>query len=236
MIYSGNNKIIDIYKGTTKINKIFKGDTLIYQRKLYDSKIEYLESTGTQWIDTGIVSQNNLVYDFYLQESFVNNQKCFFGFKEKDQDGFDNWYSLGMNDANWGNNADGSYWVYVDFAGTEQRCTLSYPRRNGVYHFDFTDNNAYFSNNGTIYWRKYLSGTYYGTCHVFIFWYDGSFNYQDRKGVGRIYYFQVRKNGQLLFDGIPVRVGSVGYMYDRVSGKLFGNAGTGNFILGQDIN
>jgi hypothetical protein len=36
-------------------------------------------------------------------------------------------------------------------------------------------------------------------------------------------------------DLIPVRVGDVGYMYDRVSGQLFGNAGTGEFVLGADI-
>ena len=38
----------------------------------------------------------------------------------------------------------------------------------------------------------------------------------------------------LLLDLIPVRKGQVGYMYDRVSGQLFGNAGTGDFILGAD--
>lgn len=35
---------------------------------------------------------------------------------------------------------------------------------------------------------------------------------------------------------IPVRVGQVGYLYDKISGELFGNAGTGNFILGNDKN
>ena len=39
----------------------------------------------------------------------------------------------------------------------------------------------------------------------------------------------------LVRDYIPVRVGQVGYMYDKVSGQLFGNSGTGNFILGNDI-
>lgn len=34
---------------------------------------------------------------------------------------------------------------------------------------------------------------------------------------------------------IPVRVGNVGYMYDRVSRKLFGNAGTGAFVIGPDV-
>lgn len=34
------------------------------------------------------------------------------------------------------------------------------------------------------------------------------------------------KNGVLLSDYIPVRKGSAGYMYDRVSGQLFGNVNT----------
>ena len=42
----------------------------------------------------------------------------------------------------------------------------------------------------------------------------------------------------LVRDFIPVRVGSgssaVGYLYDRVSGELFGNAGTGEFLIGPD--
>jgi hypothetical protein len=44
----------------------------------------------------------------------------------------------------------------------------------------------------------------------------------------------IRKNGAVVRDFIPVRVGNVGYLYDKVSKKLFGNAGTGSFILGPD--
>jgi hypothetical protein len=51
---------------------------------------------------------------------------------------------------------------------------------------------------------------------------------------GRCYYFKLRDGNTLLLDCIPVRVGNVGYMFDKVSGKLFGNAGTGNLILGPD--
>jgi len=35
---------------------------------------------------------------------------------------------------------------------------------------------------------------------------------------------------------IPVRIGNIGYMFDKVTGKMFGNSGTGNFVLGPDIN
>ena len=51
----------------------------------------------------------------------------------------------------------------------------------------------------------------------------------------KIFSFKIRDNGVLLRDFIPVRVGNDGYMYDNVSRTLFGNIGTGNFILGQDI-
>lgn len=52
----------------------------------------------------------------------------------------------------------------------------------------------------------------------------------------RLYYLKLFHKGKLLFDLIPVRIGDEGFMYDKVSGKLFGNSGEGKFILGPDIN
>jgi hypothetical protein len=51
---------------------------------------------------------------------------------------------------------------------------------------------------------------------------------------GKYFSFKVFRNDVLVRDMIPVRVGNVGYLYDKVSGQLFGNSGTGNFILGPD--
>lgn len=50
-----------------------------------------------------------------------------------------------------------------------------------------------------------------------------------RIGANKLYF-----DGVLVRDFIPVRVGTVGYMYDRVSGTLFGNAGSGAFYVGPD--
>ena len=41
-------------------------------------------------------------------------------------------------------------------------------------------------------------------------------------------------NGVLVGDYIPVRKDGVGYMYDCISHKLLGNAGTGSFGYGND--
>ena len=52
---------------------------------------------------------------------------------------------------------------------------------------------------------------------------------------GRINRYSVTRDGAKILDFIPVRKGTVGYLYDRVSGALFGNAGTGDFVLGPDV-
>lgn len=52
-----------------------------------------------------------------------------------------------------------------------------------------------------------------------------------RRSKLRIYSFEVVGRINL----IPVRVGTVGYFYDKISGRLYGNAGTGSFTLGPDV-
>lgn len=51
----------------------------------------------------------------------------------------------------------------------------------------------------------------------------------------KVYAFTVLKEGVKLLNFIPVVVDGVGYMYDTVSKKLFGNVGTGNFVIGPEI-
>lgn len=66
--------------------------------------------------------------------------------------------------------------------------------------------------------------------------YRGGFNTNCSATNMQITFCKIWKNGVLVRDYIPVRKGTVGYMYDRVSGKLFGNAGTGDFVLGPEIH
>lgn len=53
-----------------------------------------------------------------------------------------------------------------------------------------------------------------------------------------IHSFTVRDYGAVKLDYIPVRVGQVGYFYDRVSGKLYGKAAgcTTDLVVGADKN
>lgn len=50
-----------------------------------------------------------------------------------------------------------------------------------------------------------------------------------------VYGFKLIENSITIHDYIPVRIGTEGYMYDKVSKKLYGNSGSGSFVLGPDI-
>lgn len=52
--------------------------------------------------------------------------------------------------------------------------------------------------------------------------------------IGKIGPVSINRSETTVLDLIPVRKDGVGYMYDRVSGELFGNAGTGSFVIGPD--
>lgn len=73
-----------------------------------------------------------------------------------------------------------------------------------------------------------------GNFYLFTYNNNGSPDFGGGVSAGiRLKYAQITDNGVDL-DLIPVRVGSVGYMYDKNSGTFYGNAGTGAFILGPD--
>ena len=54
--------------------------------------------------------------------------------------------------------------------------------------------------------------------------------------IGRVYHLKVYIEGVLAMDLIPCRVGSVGYLYDKVSKTFLSNVNSDPFILGPDIN
>lgn len=51
----------------------------------------------------------------------------------------------------------------------------------------------------------------------------------------KVSYLKIYKSSELILHFIPVRKNDIGYMYDKVSGQLFGNSGTGSFVLGPDL-
>jgi hypothetical protein len=195
--------------------------------KPYDAEIEYLESRGGAYIDSGykhntkyeiecrfrcIGESNNLSAPFGTWNIANNKRTCLrilwrnttFTFQYKSntisQTGNSNWNT-------WIESRIADNKVYMDAAvfnaSKENDATSSIP---------FVFFGSFSNGSGTTTLENHTTDT------SFI----------------QISKAKMLLNNVLLRDFIPVRVGTTGYMYDKISGTLFGNAGTGNFILGPD--
>ena len=202
------------------------------RRLPYDAEIRYLESTGTQYIDTGIPLYSDMQIVVSLAGLTFTENSLLFGSNASTSTSAGQ-FSAGMF----------KYQTSRIFSSNYNKTTSS---MSGVVYGDGNheirkiNNQTYYDGtrklNVTAVARYYAGGTCY------IFWAAG---YRGgifvNKATAKIASFLLRDSaGTALFDGHAVRVGSganaVGYLYDRVSGRLFGNAGTGAFGTGQDIN
>lgn len=187
------------------------------KRKPYDAEIEYLESTGTQYM---------------LFDEVIN------GFEGKLLPGGSNVYGA-VGNWNGGSQRNCIFWTTVQDRGWSIASQGVAPIYSGdmrkemlfvtVRGIDATIGGvAYTLNKG---WSNKPQFMLFGN----VSWGSsvsevGAVSTQACQiGSCKLYCDDV-----LVRDLIPVRVGDVGYMYDKVSGQLFGNAGTGAFILGAD--
>lgn len=198
----------------------------------YDAEIEYLQSTGTACIDTGIIP--TLSYSVEMEFKWVSpfssadaSANLFGSINGWNNNGFCIVYTHQSNRKDfyncWGNNFQESKNTDLSYL-LDSWHTLTFTNKKTL--IDGTQIGKTSTGTGdpvrSVYLfcaRNWASGNYYGigtTKQIRSFkMYDASSN--------------------LVIDLIPVRKGTIGYMYDKVSGELFGNSGTGNFTLGQDI-
>lgn len=187
----------------------------------YDREVEYLASTGTQWIDTGVDAWGDIAFEVDID--------------------FTQYYPT----------KDGGFGIcgsYVAYGGKQAYvAAIRYASRRYV---GGRDGVAYtnapvadFQGERAIIYVGKTTATINGTV-----WSGASGNVNESGqtfylfavngyGIvvnGAIHYLKIWKGGDVVIDLIPVRVGTVGYMYDRVSKQLFGNAGTGTFVVGPD--
>ena len=195
--------------------------------KPYDDEIAYLETTGQQYIDTGIFPSLDMEFNTKIYTPKVGDD--YFCSLRKDG-GNTRYYLLNYNSSVgyactksvWpGASKKPNYFLtnthIIKSKITQDKVSIEV---DGLY-FEYADKGGLFSPDKTL----PLFGAKVNSTTI-----------NARSNVGtRCYYAKFISNGQVVGDFIPVRVGNVGYMYDKVSGKLFGNLGAGNFILGPDI-
>lgn len=230
-----NNTVTGISHGTVSITaNISEGinhesASITYTLTVpYDSKIEYLESTGTQWIDTLYKPNNNtrVICDFQFTQS--NDWPRIFGCSEGSkwntvptfQLDFEDGVTTGKLGVCIGNNTG---WTRTDITGDFNRHTYDLNTTRLIY-------------DGTQV-ATLSDQTFQCTADLAIFTRrpGNSTPSQSNSAYGKLYSFQIYESDELVRFFIPVRIGQIGYMYDKISGQLFENSGTGNFVLGEDI-
>ena len=184
--------------------------------------IEYLENTGTQWIDTGVYTNGNIRWD--LDTQLINtNRLCIFGSGGSTDHGLTSLragdtyevYSFIRNDKRY---SPGN--VSID----TQRHTFVNDIYNGKVKVDRYEIDNIEPFNSSSSYRIYIGAYNNGSPNLQYGW------------VARYYKLKIYDNDILVRDFIPVLdPDGVPCMYDKVEQKLYYNQGTGQFIAGPVI-
>ena len=191
----------------------------------YDAEVEYLESANAQYINTGVILSGDFSFDVKTIAAPYAEWGYYPGLMGCSESGIGDSYFRP-------NNVTYMQWRAYGVNNQDMRSNLLTTLHQ--YTMNVSDGYVSFYIDGTFIRRAAVTTKTY-TVPVWLF----SINkYPYAKYSGKIYGAKITRGGVDAWDGIPVRVGSgssaVGYMYDRVSGTLFGNAGTGAFVIGPD--
>ena len=194
----------------------------------YDAEVEYLESTGTQWIDTGVVGD----IDTTIGITWLKTQEIQYAVAQN---------LMGAANGAWNNhpiNLSMYHYGSIGFGNNGQSGW-------GVYHY--TANTMYtvsLGKSGLFVNGAFVVSTGNSLTTINTVYPISIFSFNQGRGINepgsfRCYGASIKSGDTLVRDFIPVRFTNEqdqteGAMYDRVSGELFRNAGTGAFTIGPD--
>ena len=198
-------------------------------------RVEYIESTGTQYIDTGMVLNNGCVItlDFLIAESSVN--RIIYGWRRKGR--YTEPYQAMI-----GANASKTRYVAVGRTSTNIPQCFRYDVRNKILidsvneqvlvNDIVTDCGADFSNG------KAFNENGSSEVHPYLFALNNAGTPLAISQDSRIYRYSVQYEGEVLQDLIPCyrKIDNAAGMYDVVNDVFYTNSGTGTFTKGPDVN
>lgn len=189
----------------------------------YDAQIEYLESTGTQYIDTGYVPNENTIAVLDAALTSADDEITMFGLINSNGGVR---FHFGTYQSKW-------HYGVSPRTATNKWYNFTTPTLDTARHTFEMRGNGYGAVDSTSNTISVVSGTY--SLGVYLFGRNLGGGTPDGLCPMKYYGFTIHEGENLVHDFIPVRIGQVGYLYDSVSGELFGNNGTGSFVLGQDV-
>lgn len=181
----------------------------------YDAEIEYLGFQQNCTIDTGITPSTN--YKYYWRYLWTNRTNWTYPFTTKGNRG--NWFIFGGIESN---------------NQTQLHINSSYILNGSVINANTLYDGSFMHNGNNMEVR--LNNTLMVSLAYTDFQAYSTLKIDNTRNLAiNVYGFSIyNENDVLILDLIPVRKGTTGYLYDKVSGQLFSNAGTGDFILGND--
>lgn len=187
------------------------------------TRVEYIESTGTQYIDTNFIPNQDTRIKVKIMTKDISGvtNKTVFGSRESPNSKN---YSLTM-----GNGSQNSWWTGY---GTSNIGTNSYALRDTLYEIEKNKNVTIL--NGSVLATN-QSQTFTCSSNLYLFCMDqrGPTFYSNIE----LYYCKIWENGVLVRNMIPCKNPSnVAGMYDTVNKVFYTNAGSGSFNAGPVVH
>jgi len=200
------------------------------KKRKYYTELEYLESTGTQYIDTGLKGKNNIDFDYKcIFTNLDGTAQCVGGnWSGAGQSTVSLYLGLIRTNGNFAYHYDGTQSPVVVMNTTVQGAPYSVQGHMWV-------GEQYMVINGTKSSVGTISSTFTSTLNMYLFGINN--NGLSNPAYMKLYYCKIYDNGTLVRDFIPVLDWDMTpCMYDKVTEQLFYNQGTGDFIAGREIH
>lgn len=184
-----------------------------FDKPKYKTELAYLESSGSQWIDTGVtINTATDEVEFVFQNIGDTVYKWFFG--EHD------------NNARFGlGSGDGVNKRNVAYGGTTYKVTDG-QMYNSMHRFTANQNGIFLDDVKIANFSSFSSAS---TLYLF----NLNLNGGSYMGSAKVWNYKHKRNDTLIRDFIPVLDwNDVPCMYDKVTGDLFYNQGSNQFLYG----
>ena len=227
-----------------------RSQILASRARPYDSEVEYIESTGTQWIDTGHVPTGDtaIEIDGYFTELVLSTymglshsvpaegKKCLMwvGISGTTGSGGSKYYSYAVGDRSSGSGPTAKPPPYNSY---DRGFSLRRDRTASTGFLVVGASTDYFQ-------RASLSNVEAPVTDLALTLFARRTCTTGTGGIPvirnftkfRMYCCRIIENGVVSHEYVPVRIGRVGALYDTVSGKVLFNEGTGAFEVGGDVS
>lgn len=184
------------------------------------TELEYLQSTGAQYIDTGLKPNNytRVVADFMV-DAWGSGTTFLFGAQTSNSQR----YCLGFSSSGTMRNDYGTQYISIDIISAGTRYTAD------------KNKNVFTYSGSTQTWTQ-TAETFLNTLTMRLFARD----YSSSPGYlkGKIYNLKIYNNIVLIRNFVPAKLNSDGSLglFDTVFKEFYTNAGSGTFVAGAEIN